>query len=145
MLTKMLIRTAAIVGVLVFAGCAETAHLYNLSSGEVLTATYQNAGTGHGQITIRTPSGQVLTGEYSTISGMSYSTGVGAAFASGTGGYAWATAQGFSFNQPGQQFGHAIAAGNGLIIDIVYAVDPWSGHGSGVGKDNRGGRYRVLF
>jgi hypothetical protein len=34
-------------------------------------------------------------------------------------------------------------SGGGLVIDIVYAVDPWTSHGNGVGKDNKGGRYRL--
>ena len=138
-------RSAAILCVLALSGCVTSARLYNLDSGEVLTATYENNGSGHGQITVRTPSGQILVGEYTTISGASYSSGFGTATVSGNGGYAWAAAQGFSFNQPGQQFGSATAVGGGLVIDIVYAVDPWTGHGQGVGKDNRAGRYRVLF
>jgi hypothetical protein len=126
-------------------GCASTARLYNLETGEVLTAQYQNYGTGHGKITLTTPAGITLVGEYTTISGASYSSSTASANAVGSGGYAWATAQGFSFNQPGQQYGSATAAGDGLVIDIVYVVDPWSGHGHGVGQDNKGGKYRLQF
>jgi len=125
--------------------CVTTARLYNLDSGEVLNASFENYGTGHGIITVVTSTGDTLSGEYSTISGMSYSSGFGTASASGTGGYAWATAQGFSFNQPGKQFGSATLAGKGLIIDIVYVVDPWSSHGHGVGKDNKGGKWKIQF
>jgi hypothetical protein len=136
-----------VIGFLVclLAACGTTARLYNLDTGEVLNATYQNYGTGHGQITAKTAAGQTLVGEYTTISGASYSSGVGTASVVGTGGYAWATAQGFSFNQPGQQYGSATLVGGGLVIDIVYVVDPWSGHGHGVGKDNQGGRYKLQF
>lgn len=139
------LRIATVLCVLLLCGCATTARLYNLESGEVLNATYQNYGTGHGQITVTTPAGKTLMGEYTTISGAGYSSGVGTATVSGTGGYAWATAQGFSFNQPGQQYGSATVVGDGLVIDIVYVVDPWTGHGYGVGKDNHGGRYKVQF
>ena len=129
----------------ILSSCATTARLYNLQTGQVLNATFQNYGTGHGDITVVMPDGKSLHGEYSTISGMSYNTGFGNAYASGNDGYAWATAQGFSFHQPGKQFGSATVAGDGLVIDIVYVVDPWSSHGYGVGKDNRGGRYKVQF
>lgn len=127
------------------AGCATTGRLYNLDTGEVLNATYQNDGTGHGEITVKTASGKTLVGEYTTISGASYSSGVGTATVIGSEGYAWAIGQGFSFNQPGQQYGSATVVGDGLVIDIVYGVDPWSGHGHGVGKDNRGGKYKLQF
>lgn len=125
--------------------CATTARLYNLDTGEVLNASFENYGTGHGRITVVTPSGNKLSGEYTTISGMSYSSGFGSASASGSGGYAWATAQGFSFNQPGKQFGSATLVGEGLVLDIVYVVDPWSSHGYGVGKDNKGGKWKIQF
>lgn len=127
------------------AGCVTTARLYNLDTGEVLNAKFQNNGTGHGTITARTASGQTLTGEYSTISGMSYSSGFGSATVSGGGGFAWATAQGFAFNMPGKQYGTATVVGNGLVIEVVYEVDPWTSHGTGVGRDNKGGRYRLQF
>jgi hypothetical protein len=130
---------------LLLAGCATTARLYNLDTGEVLNASFENYGTGHGQITVKTASGNLLSGEYSTISGAGFSSGVGTATVTGSEGYAWATAQGFSFNQPGQQYGSATVAGDGLVIDIIYVVDPWSGHGHGVARDNRGGKYKVQF
>ena len=134
--------------ILFLSACSSTstARLYNLDTGEVLNATYQRSLAGHGQITVKLQSGKILVGEYTTISGATYSTSFGSANVSGTGGsYAWATAQGFSFNQPGQQYGSATVVGDGLVIDIVYVVDPWSRHGHGVGKDNNGGRYKILY
>jgi hypothetical protein len=125
--------------------CVTTAHLYDLDSGEVLSAKYQNYGIGHGTIVLTRANGATLQGEYSTISGMGDSSAETTASATGSGGYAWATAQGFSFNQPGQQYGAAIVAGDGLVIEVVYVTDPWTGHGHGVGKDNKGGRYNLQF
>jgi hypothetical protein len=130
---------------LLCAGCVTTARLYNLDTGAILRASFENNGTGHGKIVATTAEGKTLEGEYSTISGASFSTGSGFATAAGSGGYAWATAQGFSFNQPGAQYGTAVVTGNGLVIDLVYAVDPWTSHGNGVGKDTKGGRYRLQF
>jgi hypothetical protein len=126
---------------LLLGACASSARLYNLDTGEILSATYENYGTGRGRITLRTPSGATLSGEYTTISGAGMSWGAGSA----SGSFGWATAQGFSFHQPGQQFGSATVVGGGMVIDLVYAVDPWTGRGQGVGRDNRGGRYRVHF
>ena len=125
--------------------CSSTGRLYNLDTGEVLSVTYENYGTGRGKITANTGSGKTLVSEYTTISDMGFSTGVGTATASGTGGYAWAVAQGFSFSQSGRQYGTATLVGDGMVIDVVYVADPWTGNGHGVGRDNRGGKYRVHF
>jgi hypothetical protein len=118
---------------------------YNLETGEVLQAKYENLGTGHGNITATAPNGTTYVGEYSTISDVGYSSSIATAHAAGSGGYAWATAQGFSFDQPGQQYGSATLVGSGLVIDFVYVVDPWTSHGHGVGRDNKGGTYKVQF
>lgn len=128
-------------------GCAvTTARVYNLKTGDVSTASFENNGTGHGKIVLTMANGKSLSGEYSTISDLSYQTTTSHISATNSAGnMAWAVAQGFSFNQPGRQFGSAIVAGDGLVIDVVYAVDPWTSHGYGVGKDNQGGKYKVLF
>ena len=97
----------AVVCALVLSACASTARLYNVDTGEVLNAIYENYGTGRGKITVTTSSGKTLVGEYTTISGMGFSSSVGTATAVGPRGYAWAVAQGFSFSQPGQQYGAA--------------------------------------
>ncbi|MEN3809810.1 hypothetical protein ABH309_06195 [Chromobacterium piscinae] len=126
-------------------GCTSTARLYSLETGQVINASFENYGAGHGKITATTPEGKLLSGEYTTISGMAVSNSFGSANVSGTSGYAWATAQGFSFNQPGQQYGSATIVGDGTVIDIVYVVDPWTSHGHGVGRDNNGKRYKLQF
>ena len=135
----------ALLLIAIVGGCVTTARLYNLDTGEVLNASFENFGTGHGKITATTSDGKKLSGEYTTVSGMGYSSGFGSASISGTGGYAWATAQGFSFNQPGKQYGSATLVGQGLVIDIVYVVDPWTSHGYGVGRDNKNRKYKVQF
>ena len=131
--------------VLSLSGCISTVTLtgraYNLDTAEVLTVSYLYNGTGHGKITLITHDGERLEGEYSTLSGMSMSTGFGSASSP----FGWAVAQGFSFNSPGTQYGSAVVAGYGLVIDAVYQVDMWSGHGWGVGKDNKGHKYRLQF
>lgn len=147
-MTKVLayVRNFLLVAIIAaLTGCASTARLYNLDTGEVLNASFENYGTGFGRITVTLPDGRKLAGEYTTISDMGYSAGFSTANVSGAGGYAWATAQGFSFNQPGKQFGSATVVGHGMVIDVVYVVDPWTAHGHGIGKDNKGGKYKVQF
>ncbi len=137
----------AAIMVITVSGCetTSTARLYNLDTGEVIEGKFENFGTGHGRIMGTMPDGKTLSGEYTTISDVTYSFGSASGSAVGSGGYAWATAQGFSFQQPGRQYGSATLVGQGLIIDIVYAVDPWTSHGYGVGRDNKGRRYKVQF
>lgn len=144
-LQKILAVFIAVVSILGLAACVTTARLYNLDTGHVMNASFENHGTGHGKITVTAPDGKQLSGEYTTIGDFAYSSGFGTATVSGSGGYAWATAQGFSFGQPGRQYGSATLVGEGLIIEIVYIVDPWSSHGHGVGRDNKGGRYKIQF
>jgi hypothetical protein len=131
---------AVILAVAVFSGCVSTARLYNLDSGEVLAARFKNYGTGHGEITVTLPDGKELKGEYSTLDNSSSSFGTNVT----SGSYGWATSQGFSFSVPHTQYGSAVVAGSGFVIDVVYQVDILS-HGFGVAKDNKGGHYRLQF
>jgi len=131
---------------IVLCGCVTTARLYNLNEASVIYAKFGNYGIGHAKITAIAPDGEQFEGEYTTLSNMSMSTGFGTASAFSSDNYVWAQAQGFSFNQPGKQFGSAVIVGDrGTVIEIIYAVDPWTSHGSGVAKDNKGNKYRVQF
>ena len=121
-------------------GCASTARLYNVETLEVIYLDFKISVSGHGKITGKLPNGKELAGEYSSLSEGSTSAG-----SVGSEGYEWAITQGFSFNQPDVQYGSATLVGDGLVIEIVYAALKWTSHGSGVGRDNQGGRYRVRF
>ncbi|MDL1956802.1 MAG: hypothetical protein LWW95_07130 [Candidatus Desulfofervidus auxilii] len=119
-------------------GCVYTATVYNLDTGEVIYAKFQNYWTGHGKITATMPDGEKLEGKYSTVSGMNMKSVVAA--------FPWAQTYSFYFSQPGMQFGTATLTGDkGTVVEIIYVVDPWSSHGWGVGRDNKGNRYRVQF
>jgi len=121
-----------------------TARLYNLDRPEVINATFDPGGKGHGMIEAIAPDGERFRGEYSTLSGKSSTSG--SAFVRTLQGYEWAQASSFSLHQPGKQFGSATLVGDkGTVIEILYAVDPYSGHGTGPGRDNKGNRYRVQF
>ncbi len=126
-------------------GCTSTARLYNLDTADVIHLDFKISVSGHGKITGKLPNGKELVGEYSTLSEGSTSEGTSGASAVGSEGYEWATAQGFSFNQPDVKYGSATLVGDGLLIEIVYAALKWTSHGYGVGRDNQGGRYRVRF
>lgn len=143
-------RRRFLVGFALFAalplmGCTDTARLYNLRTGAVIHLDYTDIGTGHGKVTGVMPDGTKLVGEYSTISGISTTFSSGNAETSGPAGYSWATAQGFSFSVPGVQYGTATLAGGGEVIQAVYAVDPMTGNGHGVAKDNHGNTYSLQF
>ncbi len=116
----------------------------------VTTIQFVRTGTGHNSGTVTTPDGEVFQWEFSTISGASM--GWGSIFGtarSSTGNvsaYGWANAMGFSFNQPGVQYGSFVSVGNkGTVIEGVYAVDSFTNHGHGVGRDNKDRRYRLQF
>jgi hypothetical protein len=131
--------------VFILYGCPSTARLYKLDTAEIIHLNFKIDGTKHGKITGKLPNGKELIGEYNILSGGSTSSGTSGANSVDFEEYAWATAQGFSFNEPNVKYGSATLEGDGLLIEIVYAVLAWTTHGYGVGRDNQGGRYRVKF
>ncbi len=126
-------------------GCSSTARLYKADTAEVIYLDFKISVSGHGKITGKLPNGKELVGEYSTLPEDIASKGTSDASAVGSGDYAWAIAQGFSFSEPDVKYGSATLEGDGLLIEIVYAVLAWTSHGYGVGRDNQGGKYRVRF
>jgi hypothetical protein len=131
--------------VFLFYGCPSTARLYKLDTADIIHLNFKISVSGHGKITGKLPNGKELVGEYSTLPEGITSKGTGDASAVGSGDYAWATAQGFSFSEPNVKYGSATLKGDGLLIEIVYAALAWTSHGYGVGRDNQGGKYRVKF
>jgi hypothetical protein len=147
-MSKLSYCVAFLLLVSIASGCGVHAQgrLYRLDEPYVVTFDYIRHGTGHTHLTGTAPDGEFFEGEVSTVSGMSMSSWTASATAAGSGGYAWANAMGFGFNQPGVQYGSGVVVGNkGTVIEAVYAVDPWTAHGYGVGKDNKGNRYRIQF
>lgn len=130
MLRNVLCSLAAIA----LAACAAQARLYDLESGQVLTADYTK-GVPHGELVVHHPDGP-CTGEYSTVVSGSW----GAIFASGAGG-ATASAQGMSVGFAQRGAAVAVCPG-GRTIECEYVS---SGRGTGYCRDNRGGRYRLMF
>jgi hypothetical protein len=136
-----------------------TARLYDLDTGIVMEAYIEDARQTQGRITAVNPvTGENFTGEYTSIRNdvVRSSYGIGGSSVSGYAtsgatslsysGYGWATAYGFSFDQPTALYGAATLVGDkGTVIEVVYQVDRRTVHGYGVGRDNQGGRYKDHF
>lgn len=130
---------------LLLSSCVGTARLYNLDTAQVIDVQFEDNGTGRGKISGTLPNGEPLSGEYNTLQGGSETASTATAAGAGFGGYDWATAQGFSFNQPNTDYGAATVVGGGLVIDCVYGTSGFPSHGEGVCRDNKGGNYRLHF
>ncbi len=107
-----------------------------------LPAEFSWDGSGHGQVTMVMPgSGEVLTGEYSTIDNTQYGTAYGGFFSQQQ------YQQFFGSMQitNGMQRGQAIAVGNkGTSMQIEYWTS-LSSHGFGLASDNHGNIYKLMF
>lgn len=107
--------------------------------GVILKSKYVNTGTGHGTIEVVMPDGEVCKGEYSTVAG-------------GVTGWLFSTQQynslwGSSFMSvvENRQYGQATLIGDkGTIIQVEYFTSV-TGHGFGLGKDNKGNIYKIQF
>jgi len=150
--------------VVLLAGCASPAptpaRLYNLDTGDVISAQMDYAENGHGLMTATLPTSEVCSGEY-TIAGRGRSYGTGpyenpvptdeqatedSAQRSSDGDLSWAEAYGYGAGTFVQPIGSATLAGDrGTVLEIViYSFYYYHGvHGDGVGRDNHGNWYRV--
>jgi len=133
----------------ILSGCTVSARLIRTDDGMVTNLQFMRSFTGHKRLTYTNPEGEVFDLEYTTLSGGSFgwtSLGTPLAASGGASAYGWAGSMGFSFNQPGVQYGSFVAIGNkGTIIEGVYAVDPITNHGHGVAKDNHDRPYRMIW
>jgi hypothetical protein len=141
-------RKLFLVGVVIFlTACTitRTARLYDLDTGQVLHATMATHGTGHGEVTVVTPDGKTLTGEYSTVSNGQFSSSSANAMVNVGGTFGWANAQGFSVTRSSAVVGSGVVTGSGIVLEVVFQVDSFTKHGDGVGRDNKGHKYRLEF
>lgn len=114
-----------------------TGRLYKLDDGSIITVEFEQNETGHGFITGTSTSGETFKGEYNTLANVS---------AVDPKAYSWTAEMGFPIDSPNLRYGIATAAGNnGTTIEAIYTVNPLTGHGSGVGKDSKGIKYRLQF
>lgn len=131
-------------------GCARDARLYpvNQSANKngVLVAHFMSYGTGHGEIEIPMPNGELLKGEYSLVRGGSIGFGsiYGAVY--GNGGSASVAGTTTSYEIPGGSPGRADAFGDkGTSMQCEFYNDNFSGHGYGGCKTSKGALYRIQY
>lgn len=126
-----------VVIVLPLCGCDREAHLYNLDTGAMTVLRY-TAGKSRGSLSGAFPSGEKLTGEYSTVTNAAVAWGsiYGSVY----------SASGSAVAVGGRQTGTAILTGDkGSVLDCEYVSGALSGHGTGACRDNHGGKYKLLF
>jgi hypothetical protein len=138
---------ALLAAILVCAGCTITigARLYDLDSGDVLQASVDTHGTGHGEIRVYAKDGTILVGEYSLVRQGLFSSSTTSVSGEVGGQYGWARAQGFTVTGSMAKVGSGVVAGNGTVLEVVFEVDGLTAHGYGVGRDNKGHKYRLEF
>lgn len=125
-------------------GCSGHVSIYPVEGPLVDSGTAQKIdaqytyGGGHGEITFVMPDGEIVKGEYSTVS-----EGQSTSFFSLS---KYQQYYGSAFSTSNKQFGQAIGYGNkGTVIQIEYYADQMTSHGYGLGKDNHGNIYKILF
>ncbi len=108
----------------------------------MLRATYMDAGMGRGRIEMTLPSGEQLTGEYTTQDTTTYGFG---SILSLVGGVS-ASSVGSSVQMTGSQPGTANLIGDrGTRLDCEYLVNALTGSGSGACRSSTGAIYRLHF
>lgn len=130
---------------LALAACdLSNATIVNLKTGATYQATFVNSvRSGGGQMTADGPDGEKFTGRFSN-SAKDMTTAE--ALMKIADHVSWAEGKGVIFGQQGELQGTAVLTGDrGTVLDLVYTVDSATGHGSGVGKDNKGNEYKLLF
>lgn len=135
---------------LMLLGCAREARLYPANeaanSTGVLMAHFMMNGTGHGQIKITMPDGEVLKGEYSVVRGGTIGFGniFGAVY--GPHGSVSLTGSSTSYAMPGGSPGQASLFGDrGTSMQCEFYNDNFSGHGYGACKTSTGALYRIQY
>lgn len=125
--------------------CSREASLYpsNATAGTgLIKAKFTDSGMGKGPIEITMPDGEVLKGEFSTTDNTTY--GFGSGWASN--GRTSAVASGSSTVVQGSKPGVATAIGpSGTTLRCDYAVNSFSGGGSGKCWTNKGAEYDLHF
>lgn len=131
-------------------GCTRTALLYpaNDSAAQigVLKATYVASGTGHSEVEIKMPDGEILKGAVSIVRGGTI--GFGTLFASvyGSRGVTTGSAASTTVSIPGGSPGTAAVFGNqGTYGECEFINDNWSGHGYGACELSHKGQGDMLY
>ncbi len=122
--------------------CAATAHLYNLTSGNVLSLHYSRWGSR--TLWLILPSGEKLTGEFSAVVDGSVAWGSIYGSVYGTRGSASYNSNGTVVGRRGKSEGAAILVGPSEMIECEF-VAGLGGHGVGACQDRAGNKYKLMF
>lgn len=125
--------TCVLVALCGLGGCTLNATLYDLETGAVLQdAVFRYSASGSGTVRIRLLSGEVLNGEYRTVS------------EGGTWGQIFGNGVSGMVVSPGMNRGVAVAASpEGTVLECEYVASGSDGYG--ICRDNKGKRYRLIF
>jgi hypothetical protein len=129
-----------VLAALLLGGCASQVRLYDLEAGSVLSGTYErNASMRSGSLAVYHPEGP-CTGEFQVTLGGT--AGWGSIYSAGAGAPHYGTMQGFglSLSNPGAA---VVVCPSGRTIECEFIASGSSGNG--YCRDNRGGRYRLMF
>jgi len=106
-------------------------HVYDLSTGAMSTMKYSRHGSGKGTLAGPLPSGEVVSGEYVTVTNAAIGWGSVYASVAGSGGYASGTGNSFSVAAGGRRFGSAILTNEQHTVVTCEYVVGFNGHGFG--------------
>lgn len=145
---KSLVRGLfALLMVLLLTACANstTAVIYNLDSKEQAPITFIEEGNNSGRFVVVRHNGEVIKGEFESFGLAEMSFRNRMAEHDGFEEFSWAENLGFSIQQPGKRIGIANLTAKGVEFDLVFAYDPSSSKGEGVGRSNHGSTYKIVF
>jgi hypothetical protein len=111
--------------------------LYTAGTSSI-SAIFNWDGTGHGSISFTMPDGEICSGQYTTMPNIQTN------YIFGTSLFGSYYGNGFSYYD--KQYGQAMATGDkGSIFQFEYFVSGLTNHGYGIGKDNRGNTYKLMW
>ena len=148
MVSKPLIRgLVALLIALLLAACVNstTAVIQNLDSKEQAPITFIAEGNNSGRFEVVRHNGEVIEGEFESFGLAEMSIRNRMAESDGLGEFSWAEDLGFSIHQPGKRIGVANLSSEGGKVDLVFAYDPSSHKGEGVGRSSNGSTYKIVF
>lgn len=149
-LRKISYFSVLIFNLFILCNCSTTANLYPVQGPlseikplPIIEATVTGIAGNTGGISLVLPSGEKCKGKWSSAAGSSVQVGTVNLFSQ----YGSIFGTGFLVgNNPGMNRGEAIVIGeNGTVIEIEFYTGSGTANGFGLGKDNNGNVYRVLF
>lgn len=124
---------------------SSTANMQNLHSGESFQVTFTEKGGQRGQFEAVAVDGRRVSGEFAVKSMSEMSVRNRMVVIEGNDDLEWATELGFSLQQPGKKIASATMKTDENSVDLIFAYDPWTKEGAGVGKGSNGATYRIVF